>query len=152
MTCIKTGLDLTEVLRKPSMVDPVFFLPDAEQQAPQETISSCLFAADSTRVSLVSMALSPPRTEAEDLIIALFSYVSVAASKERERERLLLATLRRWEWCIVLWECQSRGLDAVYRSTIEQVTSLIPQLVKNLPAMQQTLVWFLGQEDPLEKG
>ena len=97
MTCIKTGLDLTEVLRKPSMVDPVFFLPDAEQQAPQETISSCLFAADSTRVSLVSMALSPPRTEAEDLIIALFSYISVAASKERERERLLLATLRRWE-------------------------------------------------------
>ena len=30
--------------------------------------------------------------------------------------------------------------------------SLIPQLVKNLPAMQQTQVQFLGQEDPLEKG
>ena len=26
------------------------------------------------------------------------------------------------------------------------------QLVKNLPAMQETLVRFLGQEDPLEKG
>ena len=26
------------------------------------------------------------------------------------------------------------------------------QLVKNLPAMQETLVQFLGQEDPLEKG
>ena len=25
-------------------------------------------------------------------------------------------------------------------------------LVKNLPAMQETLVRFLGQEDPLEKG
>ena len=25
-------------------------------------------------------------------------------------------------------------------------------LVKNPPAMQETLVWFLGQEDPLEKG
>ena len=25
-------------------------------------------------------------------------------------------------------------------------------LVKNLPAMQETLVWFLGQEDSLEKG
>ena len=49
-------------------------------------MSSCLDAADSTRVSLVSMALSPPRTEAEDLIIALFSYVSVASSKERETE------------------------------------------------------------------
>ena len=30
--------------------------------------------------------------------------------------------------------------------------SLIAQLVKNLPAMQETLVQFLGQEDLLEKG
>ena len=30
--------------------------------------------------------------------------------------------------------------------------SLIAQLVKNPPAMQKTLVQFLGQEDPLEKG
>ena len=28
----------------------------------------------------------------------------------------------------------------------------IAQLVKNLPAMQETQVQFLGQEDPLEKG
>ena len=26
------------------------------------------------------------------------------------------------------------------------------QMVKNLPAMQETKVWSLGQEDPLEKG
>ena len=26
------------------------------------------------------------------------------------------------------------------------------QMVKNLPAMQETQVWFLGQEDSLEKG
>ena len=32
------------------------------------------------------------------------------------------------------------------------LTSLIAQLVKNLPAMQETLVRFLVQEDPLEKG
>ena len=31
-------------------------------------------------------------------------------------------------------------------------TSLVSQLVKNLPAMQETLVRFLSQEDPLEKG
>ena len=30
--------------------------------------------------------------------------------------------------------------------------SLMAQLVKNLPAMQETLVRFLGQEDLLEKG
>ena len=28
---------------------------------------------------------------------------------------------------------------------------LVAQMVKNLPAMQETLVQFLGQEDPLEK-
>ena len=30
--------------------------------------------------------------------------------------------------------------------------SLIPQMVKNLPAMQETQVQTLGGEDPLEKG
>ena len=30
--------------------------------------------------------------------------------------------------------------------------SLEPQMVKNLPAVQETLVRSLGQEDPLEKG
>ena len=30
--------------------------------------------------------------------------------------------------------------------------SLVAQLVKNLPAMQETPIQFLGQEDPLEKG
>ena len=29
---------------------------------------------------------------------------------------------------------------------------LVAQLVKNLPAMQETLVRFLSLEDPLEKG
>ena len=32
------------------------------------------------------------------------------------------------------------------------VASLISPLVKNLPTMQETPVWFLGQEDSLEKG
>ena len=31
-----------------------------------------------------------------------------------------------------------------------QWTSLVAQLVKNLPAIQETLVQFLGQKDPLE--
>ena len=31
-------------------------------------------------------------------------------------------------------------------------TSLVAQLVKNPPVMQETLVWSLGWEDPLEKG
>ena len=31
-------------------------------------------------------------------------------------------------------------------------TSLVDQMVKNLPAIQETQVWFLGHKDPLEKG
>ena len=34
---------------------------------------------------------------------------------------------------------------------VVQSFSLIAQLVKNLPAMQETPVWFLDREDPLEK-
>ena len=29
---------------------------------------------------------------------------------------------------------------------------MVAQMVKNLPAMRETWVWSLGQEDPLEKG
>ena len=32
------------------------------------------------------------------------------------------------------------------------MASLVAQLVKNPPAIQETPVRFLGQEDPLEKG
>ena len=32
------------------------------------------------------------------------------------------------------------------------VASLVAQLVKNPPEMQEPLLQFLGQEDPLEKG
>ena len=37
-------------------------------------------------------------------------------------------------------------------ASILQRASLIAQSVKNLPAMQETWVWFLAWEDPLEKG
>ena len=39
-----------------------------------------------------------------------------------------------------------------FKCTLCSWASLIAQLVKNLPAMQETLVRFLDQEDPLEKG
>ena len=37
-------------------------------------------------------------------------------------------------WCFSLW------------------ASLVAQMIKNLPAIQETWVWSLGREDPLEKG
>ena len=39
-----------------------------------------------------------------------------------------------------------------YESFQNYWASLIAQLVKNPPAMQETPVQFLGWEDPLEKG
>ena len=40
----------------------------------------------------------------------------------------------------------------IYFLILECRASLIAQLVKNPPTMQETWVQFLGQEDPLEKG
>ena len=48
---------------------------------------------------------------------------------------------------------KSRGTTLLTKVHIVQaMASLIAQLVKNLLAMQETLVRFLGWEDPLEKG
>ena len=56
---------------------------------------------------------------------------------------------------------QSMGLQRVshdratkHSTLLEYIywDSLVAQLVKNLPAMQETLVQFLGQEDSLDKG
>ena len=44
-----------------------------------------------------------------------------------------------------------RKVMSLFFNTLLRAT-LVAQLVKNLPAMQETLVWFLGGEDPLEKG
>ena len=37
------------------------------------------------------------------------------------------------------------------KSYTRHISSLVDQLVKNLPATQETWVQFLGQENPLEK-
>ena len=50
-----------------------------------------------------------------------------------------------------LVSCPEKPLNFEQTYTDGQA-SLIPQLVKNLSAMQETLVQFLGREDPLEKG
>ena len=40
----------------------------------------------------------------------------------------------------------------IYHCCFSCYASLIAQLVKNPPAMQETLVRFLGRENPLKKG
>ena len=47
------------------------------------------------------------------------------------------------------WQATVHGLA---KSWTFWGASLVAQMVKNPPAMQETQVWFLGQEDPLEKG
>ena len=42
-------------------------------------------------------------------------------------------------------------MGIVWIYLLEPWASLTAQMVKNLPAMQETLVQSLGQEDPLEK-
>ena len=43
-------------------------------------------------------------------------------------------------------------LKNLFSSDILRWASLVAQMVKNLPAVQETLVRSLGREDPLEKG
>ena len=43
-------------------------------------------------------------------------------------------------------------MDLFDWSPVDARASLVAQMVKNLPGVQETLVWSLGQEDPLEKG
>ena len=44
------------------------------------------------------------------------------------------------------------GIQDTSHTFIHSVYSLVNQMIKNLPAMQETQVQFLGQEDPLGKG
>ena len=39
----------------------------------------------------------------------------------------------------------------LFKATLFMEASLVTQMVKRLPAMRETWVWSLGQEDPLEK-
>ena len=57
-------------------------------------------------------------------------------------------------WAVISGVAQSRTrLKRLSSSSSDRIwASLVAQTVKNLPAMQETWVRFLGQQDPLEKG
>ena len=48
--------------------------------------------------------------------------------------------------------CSSGQVRRLYEETDNSIAPLVAQLVKNLPAMQETLVQFLDQENLLEEG
>ena len=41
-------------------------------------------------------------------------------------------------------------MNVVFSPVYLDVLSLVTQMVKNLPAMQETQIWSLGREDSLE--
>ena len=67
--------------------------------------------------------------------------------KEKEREK---------EWLIKqMWDIKAiQTLSIFWDLSIWTMmsTSPVAQMVKNIPAMQKIQVWFLGWEDPMEKG
>ena len=65
---------------------------------------------------------------------------------KRESEVSQLCPIGSSKVKIVLQKCQ------IYRKTRAFVGFPVAQMVKNPPALQETLVQSLGQEDPLEKG
>ena len=58
-----------------------------------------------------------------------------------------------WLWGIILSKVRQTEKEKYHMIFIHVwVTSLVAQMVKNLPAMQETRVQSLGQDGPLEKG
>ena len=57
-----------------------------------------------------------------------------------------------WDWGVCGIWCRIRVSVQLNTYVIGWGTSLMTQLVKNLPAMWETWVRSLGWEDPLEKG
>ena len=51
-----------------------------------------------------------------------------------------------------MWRQGGREVQEGWDRCIHKADSLVAQLVKNLPAIQETWVRSLGWEDPLEKG
>ena len=54
--------------------------------------------------------------------------------------------------CLCVCVCEMKPSKKSARLTSVVSASLVAQMVKNLPAVQQMQVRSLGQEDPLEKG
>ena len=90
---------------------------------------------------------------------------SLAWEDALEKGKATHSSIMAWR---IPWTTQSRGRrewDTTERlslslqratsnkpTTLPKGASLVAQLVKNLPAMQETQVPFLGGEDPLHKG
>ena len=75
---------------------------------------------------------------------------SLSREDTLEKEIATHSGILAWEipWAEESGELQFMGLQGIGH---DLMTSLVAQTVKRLPAMQETRVWSLGREDPLEK-
>jgi len=64
----------------------------------------------------------------------------------------LCYTVAQLLWLSIDWLIIHFKYSIIYMSVLTSLlASLVAQRLKHLPAMQETWVWSLGQEDPLEK-
>ena len=55
------------------------------------------------------------------------------------------------DWCLKDKEMKYGSSDMSKGKRSRDDCTLVAQTIKRLPAVRETRVWFLGQEDPLEK-
>ena len=83
------------------------------------------------------MPTSVPSTETQNYIQFSIWHANGSIKKKKKKSWRVSAS------------SQNKQLKEMGKLTF---TSPVSQPIKNLPAMQETPVQFLGQEDPLEKG
>ena len=104
--------------------------------------------------------LKNPQVNLKEKLLPLLTEVLTNFCKPLTTSKVV-KTKRRWSSLLLLphshLEHHGQSLAWHHGSCINFVnykkwaTSLVAHMVNNLPAMQETWVWYLGQEDPLEK-
>ena len=82
---------------------------------------------------------------------------SITDSMDMNVNKLQEIVKDRGAWCAAVYgitksQTWLRDWTTTMIFTFYWLHSLVAQMVKNLPAKQETWVWSLSQEDPLEKG
>ena len=153
----------------PAKIDTSWLLPYLFGTIPQSYLRGCIPGYHCSLIAQSCLTLCDP-TDYSPLgsslhgisQIRILEWVAISFSRgsswPRDWTRVSsISCIDRW----ILYQWATR--EAPYSSIIKLSTfwwyifwgggaSLIALLVKNPPAMQETLVQFLGQEDPLEKG
>ena len=113
---------------------------------PKEKISN-LYFKKVMNICSSKDTLKKLKMQATDLkkIFAVYKFDNQLVS------RIYKGLLQIWGWGEAI-QLFSDGQKYFIEEDIQMVrASLVAQLVKNLPAMQETWVWSLDREDPLEK-